>query len=136
MILLENKMFPKALIRFDDMTQHLVDEQHFLEFNRTPLKTFSYVDTLKNNEVVLLLKDIMNDENEAEYAYNAFDFFSLAESIVHHHPELNEEIDNIFTMLYLMYSYNLYEIRSDSEEIELDDGSVYTNHDEWFEFKF
>lgn len=55
---------------------------------------------------------------------------------MHHHPELNEEIDNIFTMLYLMYSYNLYEIRSDSEEIELDDGSVYTNHDERFEFKF
>lgn len=135
-IAMKLKLFPRAMLKFEDMTYGLSAEENVMEFNRQKLSTFSYADSLKGNTLFKEMLVILQSNDESKYAYYGTNNYELAECIVSDNPQYKNSMDDIFTILQLMSKYGLFEICTESETVELDDGHSYNNREDFLIFHF
>lgn len=107
----KNKLFPHAMIDFHKSDIYRLHAQEKkMEFNRSELTSFSYIDALKSNDMVNQLKSTLKNHFEDEYVCCGEDNFLLAMSICLHNEEYRDSFDDLFIILELMRKYKLFEI--------------------------
>ena len=102
--IVKNKIF-RAKLYFEQGkpdVYKLYQQEKKMEFNRSELTSFSYIDALKNNDMVSEIKIILKDYFENEYAYHWNDNFILAKSICFCYKEYSNLFDYLFITLELM----------------------------------
>lgn len=110
----QKELLPSALWGFSDSMSFY---ENALMFVRDKFDSFDYVEALKKNPMVHLLKEIMLGEKQAFYAFHAENAYDLMEHIVSYNPTLQDKKDDVFTLLHLMREHQLFKSTVEWEEI-------------------
>ena len=128
------KLFPRAMLKFEEMTYSLKAEERSMEFNRESITSFSYVDALKENALFGDIVAILQGDDGAEYASYGNNNYELAECIVFRNPQYKNSIEDVFSILQMMSKYGLFEVSTESEEVEVEEGQIYNSREDSFIF--